>query len=111
LSTDMRIDRTHSARVCDNRRMKFRTGLVVGLAAGYILGAKAGRERYEKIIALSNKVRSNESVRKAADVAERSTRKPRGIAGDGLVKVAKTVRAKAEEPRPAAAPPDQPDSR
>jgi hypothetical protein len=78
--------------------MKFRTGLVIGLAAGYVLGAKAGRERYEKIVAVSNKVRSNESVRKAAGVAERTTRKPRGMAGDGLVQVAKTVRAKAETP-------------
>jgi hypothetical protein len=88
--------------------MKFRTGLVIGLAAGYVLGAKAGRERYEKIVAVSNKVRSNESVRKAASVAERTTRKPRGMAGDGLVQVARTVRSKAEQPPSAAA---QPDSR
>jgi hypothetical protein len=93
--------------------LKFRTGLVIGLVAGYVLGAKAGRERYEKIVALSNKVRSNDSVRKAADVAERTTRKPRGMAGDGLVHVARTVRTKAEQPK-ATVPkpgPDQPDSR
>jgi len=29
--------------------MKFRIGLVVGFAAGYYLGAKAGRARYEQI--------------------------------------------------------------
>jgi hypothetical protein len=93
--------------------MKFRTGLIVGLAAGYVLGAKAGRERYEKIVALSNKVRSNEAVRKAADVAERTTRGPRGMAGDRLVHVARTVRAKAEQPKATAQKPesDQPDSR
>ncbi len=93
--------------------MKFRTGLVIGLAAGYVLGAKAGRERYEKIVAVSNKIRSNESVRKAADVAERTTRKPRGMAGDGLVQVAKTVRAKAEAPPSASSQTDsaQPDSK
>ena len=28
---------------------RFRTGLVLGLAAGYVLGARAGRERYEQI--------------------------------------------------------------
>ena len=27
----------------------FKTGLVVGLGAGYVLGARAGRERYEQI--------------------------------------------------------------
>jgi hypothetical protein len=29
--------------------MRFRFGLVVGFAAGYYLGSKAGRERYEEI--------------------------------------------------------------
>ena len=86
--------------------MKFRTGLVIGLAAGYVLGAKAGRERYEKIVAVSNKLRANDSVRKASDVAERTTRKPRGMAGDGLVKVAKTVKAKAAAPAPEKPQPD-----
>jgi hypothetical protein len=27
----------------------FKTGLIIGAAAGYVLGAKAGRERYEQI--------------------------------------------------------------
>ena len=29
--------------------MGFKTGLLIGGAAGYVLGAKAGRERYEQI--------------------------------------------------------------
>ncbi|MFN8037271.1 MAG: YtxH domain-containing protein [Acidimicrobiia bacterium] len=29
--------------------MRFRIGLVLGFAAGYYLGSKAGRERYEEI--------------------------------------------------------------
>jgi hypothetical protein len=29
--------------------MKFRTGLIVGLAVGYYYGTRAGRERYEQI--------------------------------------------------------------
>lgn len=29
--------------------MRFRTGLLVGLAAGYYFGSRAGRERYEQI--------------------------------------------------------------
>ncbi len=29
--------------------MGFKTGFIIGTAAGYVLGAKAGRERYEQI--------------------------------------------------------------
>jgi hypothetical protein len=29
--------------------MRFRTGLIIGLAVGYYFGTKAGRERYEQI--------------------------------------------------------------
>jgi sugar (pentulose or hexulose) kinase len=77
--------------------MKFRTGLVVGLAVGYVLGAKAGTKRYEQIVAVGSKLRSNESVAKAADVAERTTRKPRAMAGEGLVKAADAVRSAAAD--------------
>ncbi len=30
--------------------MGFKSGLVVGLGVGYVLGAKAGRERYEQMV-------------------------------------------------------------
>lgn len=36
--------------------MRFRAGLLVGLATGYVLGARAGRERYEQIKRLSSEV-------------------------------------------------------
>lgn len=34
--------------------MAFKSGLVIGLGVGYVLGAKAGRERYEQIVATFN---------------------------------------------------------
>ena len=36
--------------------MKGKVGLVVGLAAGYVLGTRAGRERYEQIKEQATKV-------------------------------------------------------
>ncbi|MEZ5176650.1 MAG: YtxH domain-containing protein [Acidimicrobiia bacterium] len=85
--------------------MRFRTGVIVGFAVGYVLGAKAGRRRYEQIMAAFDRVRSSESVGKATRAAERRTRTPRGVAGNGLVNAAETIRAKAS-----AAPQDQSES-
>jgi hypothetical protein len=75
--------------------MKFRLGLIIGLIIGFLAGARAGRERYDQIIAAYNRARSNEQVRDATDLAERSTRGTRAAAGRGMVSVADGVRAKA----------------
>ncbi|MCU1587317.1 MAG: hypothetical protein JWN31_810 [Frankiales bacterium] len=40
-----------------------RLTLATGLAAGYVLGAKAGRERYEQIIKQVNELRNRTSER------------------------------------------------
>lgn len=42
----------------------FRVGL--GLAVGYVLGAKAGRQRYEQIVRLSSKAADSPAVQGAA---------------------------------------------
>ena len=39
----------------------------VGFGAGYVLGAKAGRERYEQIVQLWNRVSGNPAVRQVAE--------------------------------------------
>jgi hypothetical protein len=36
--------------------MKFKVGLAVGFGVGYVLGARAGRERYEEIAARFNEL-------------------------------------------------------
>jgi len=75
--------------------MKFRLGLFTGLIIGFLLGARAGRERYDQIVAAYNKIRSSDSVRQTTDLAERSTRKTRAAAGNTLVSTADTIRQRA----------------
>jgi hypothetical protein len=59
--------------------MGFKTGLLVGLGAGYVLGTKAGRERYEELKASWDQFVGNPSVQrmvsKGREVVETGTEK------------------------------------
>lgn len=44
--------------------MKLKSALLAGLAAGYVLGAKAGRERYEQIRAAARQLGDNPGVQR-----------------------------------------------
>ena len=44
-----------------NREVRFKTGLLVGLAVGYYYGARAGRERYLQIDHYLAQVRASEA--------------------------------------------------
>jgi hypothetical protein len=61
--------------------MGFKTGLMVGLGVGYVLGTKAGRERYEELKASWDNFMGNPSVQtvvnKGKEVVE--TGKQRGL--------------------------------
>jgi hypothetical protein len=50
--------------------MGFKMGAIAGFAAGYYLGAKAGRERYEQINTWIDQARNSE----AAQVAQQRAR-------------------------------------
>jgi membrane protein DedA with SNARE-associated domain len=50
--------------------MGFKTGALVGLAAGYYLGAKAGRERYEQINTWIDHARNSGAVTAATEKAK-----------------------------------------
>jgi hypothetical protein len=45
--------------------MGFKTGLLVGFGVGYVLGTKAGRERYEELKASWDQFMGNPSVQRA----------------------------------------------
>jgi hypothetical protein len=48
--------------------MKYRTTFITGAAVGYLLGTRAGRERYEQIRRLSRRVAENPTVQEVAGV-------------------------------------------
>lgn len=48
--------------------MKYRFGFLTGAAIGYVVGTRAGRERYEQIMRLSRRVTENPTVQEAAGI-------------------------------------------
>jgi DNA-binding PadR family transcriptional regulator len=50
--------------------MRFRVGLLAGLAVGYYLGTKAGRERYEQIRRWLDDARQSRPFEKAQAAVE-----------------------------------------
>lgn len=51
-------------------------------AAGYVLGAKAGRERYEQIAEQAQKLRTNPTVQQKMDEAKHVAKEAAGTATD-----------------------------
>jgi hypothetical protein len=49
--------------------MRFRLGVITGFAAGYYLGAKAGRQRYEEINRAIDRLRGSDTFEAASDRA------------------------------------------
>ncbi|WP_149183229.1 YtxH domain-containing protein [Streptomyces sp. TRM49041] len=58
--------------------MRYKLTFVVGLAVGYVLGTRAGRERYEQLRKSARELSENPAVRNAAESAAQTGR---GVAG------------------------------
>jgi len=54
--------------------MRYRLTFVVGLAVGYVLGAQAGRERYEQLRRGAERLAQNPAVRNTTESAAQSGR-------------------------------------
>jgi len=76
--------------------MKFRTGFLIGCGIGYVLGAKAGRERYDQIMALVGKVTGDERVKTVAGkgkaVVDLTAERVKGTVGETLHTASDKVR-------------------
>ncbi|MDF4250515.1 MULTISPECIES: YtxH domain-containing protein [unclassified Streptomyces] len=64
--------------------MRYRLTFVSGLAVGYVLGARAGRERYEQIRKGVRRIVENPAVRNAGEAAALSSRQAAVKAADAV---------------------------
>lgn len=55
----MILDRPFLLPACDNASMRFRLGMIFGGFIGYVLGARAGRARYDQIKRWAASLRSH----------------------------------------------------
>ncbi|HEU5224035.1 MAG TPA: hypothetical protein VFU07_10220 [Candidatus Lumbricidophila sp.] len=81
--------------------------LVIGLAAGYVLGSRAGRGRYEQIKQAADKFWSQPQVQKGVDTAKDFAKDKLGDAGEAVLDAAKSVIAnvtKSKKPEASAKP-------
>ncbi|SDH01126.1 YtxH domain-containing protein [Nonomuraea jiangxiensis] len=60
--------------------MRYRMTFAVGLAVGYVLGSRAGRERYEQIKRTAQRVADNPRVQEVAGVVGAQASKVAGMA-------------------------------
>ncbi|MEU5592567.1 YtxH domain-containing protein [Streptomyces sp. NPDC020298] len=68
--------------------MRYRLTFVVGLALGYVLGTRAGRERYETLKKSARQIAQNPAVRNTAETAAQQGRQ---FAGKALHSVSDKV--------------------
>jgi len=78
--------------------MRLKLGFLVGFGAGYVLGAKAGTERYEQLRRLWDNLLSSpqfqEASGKAKEAVGTSLEQAKGAASEGVSKVTGAVREK-----------------
>lgn len=60
--------------------MRYRLTFIAGLALGYVLGTRAGRERYEQLKKSARQFAQNPAVRNTAESAAQSSREFAGKA-------------------------------
>jgi hypothetical protein len=86
--------------------MRLKLGFLVGFGAGYVLGAKAGTERYEQLRRLYGNLISSPQFQQATDKAKEAAgtglEQAKGAASEGVTKVSGAIRSRKgdEDTRP-----------
>ncbi|OKI11085.1 hypothetical protein DR950_18365 [Kitasatospora xanthocidica] len=62
----------------------WKLSLAVGFAAGYVLGSRAGRQRYEQIAKVTREIARNPTVQNATDRARQQAGAVAGKAADAV---------------------------
>lgn len=83
--------------------MKYRYVFIAGLGVGFVLGARAGRERYDQLARLTRKIADNPTVQQAAGAAQAQAtgfaRTTRDKVADRVPRMAGSARTKIEDVR------------
>jgi hypothetical protein len=78
--------------------MRYRFVFLAGLATGFVLGARAGRERYEQLAKVARKVADNAAVQQAAAALQAQAadlaKTAKGKVADRVPKMAGAARGK-----------------
>jgi hypothetical protein len=84
---------------------RYRISFLTGMAAGFVLGARAGRERYDQIVKVAKTVTEHPAVQQAAGVVQAQATELAGTASsklsdevrDRVPRLARTARSKVED--------------
>ena len=83
--------------------MRYRATFIAGLAVGFIVGARAGRERYEQMVKAGRKVVENPTVQKATQAAGAKATELSKVAKDKaaerMPKITETAKSSASKVR------------
>ena len=81
--------------------MRFRLGFVTGMATGYYLGAKAGRQRYDQINRTIAKVKRSEAYEEVTEIAkakvEEAAEKAKSAVEEGVEKARTAIDSRSDD--------------
>jgi F0F1-type ATP synthase membrane subunit b/b' len=81
--------------------MRFRVGFVTGMATGYYLGAKAGRQRYDQINRTIAKIKRSEAYEEVTEIAkakvEEAAEKAKTVVEEGVEKAREVVESRTDD--------------